>query len=298
MIGFAEAVWIRLNWSVPLEALASSCRKFLSPRSKVRSAHKETVLQFPSLSVTFSLGMLIPVPSQPLSESCSPIYSWQDKGNQRRGEDATSRRMLHSASLSLSSYSLQLKTLSWFSFHFTLIITVGKSVCHLDGDTWNGSPHGKAHAFSGCNSEPFPNFSVRNAHLLRSYMMWWSLNAYLILWNSIKLGRVIDFSIFFFSIIMKKLKSRGCCRSQKLHGCSINLDLLPEQRQTILKLGKMSIHGPSSKGITVSFSTERFQHVSRKRTKRLNGSVESKFCTLGDFCPLLDVWSSAPFSHL
>lgn len=30
------------------------------------------------------------------------------------------------------SYSLQLKTLSWFSFHFTLIITVGKSVCHLD----------------------------------------------------------------------------------------------------------------------------------------------------------------------
>lgn len=132
-------------------------------------------------------------------------------------------------------------------------------------------------------------------------MMWWSLNAYhtcLILWNSIKLGRVIDFSVFFFSIIMKKLKSRGCCRSQKLHGCSINLDLLPEQRQTILKLGKMSIHGPSNKGITVSFSTERFQHVSRKRTKRLNGSVESKFCTLGDFCPLLDVWSSAPFSHL
>ena len=165
-----------------------------------------------------------------------------------------------------------------------------------------GLPMGKPVHSLAATQSPSQNFSVRNAHLLRSYTMWLSLNAYhtcLILWNSIKLGRVVDFSIFFLSIIMKKLKSRGCCPSQKLHGCSINLDLLPEQRQTILKLGKMNIHGPSNKEITVSFSTEQFQHVSRKRTsERLNRSVESKFCTLGDFCPLMDVWSSAPFSHL
>ena len=51
--------------SVPLEALVDSCRAspFLSPRSKVRSARKETVLKLPSLSVTFPLGVLIPVPS-------------------------------------------------------------------------------------------------------------------------------------------------------------------------------------------------------------------------------------------
>ena len=160
VVGLAEAVWTRLNWSVPLKALASSCRAspFLSPRSKVRSAREETVLKLPPLSVTFALGMLIPVPSQPLSESRSLCKHNKTKETRGRGR-CHERGTLHSAFLSLSSYSLRL--LVWFSFHFTLIITVGKSVYRSDGDTWNGSPRGKARAFSGCNSEPFPKLQCQ-----------------------------------------------------------------------------------------------------------------------------------------
>lgn len=59
-----------------------------------------------------------------------------------------------------------------------------------------------------------------------------------------------------------------------------------------LKSCKINIHEHGIKEI-ISFSIDHFQCLQGWERLPLGGSVESKFCTLGDLCSLLDVWRKA-----
>lgn len=101
---------------------------------------------------------------------------------------------------------------AWFSFHFTVIISVRRSVDQLDGDTWNGSPHGKARVFSDCNSQAFPWLQTKRCLSPQKLHRVVVLNAYnisLILWNPVKLKIICFFPLSFFSVIMKTGWNQG-----------------------------------------------------------------------------------------
>lgn len=101
---------------------------------------------------------------------------------------------------------------AWFSFHFTVIISVRRSVDQLDGDTWNGSPHGKARVFSDCNSQAFPWRQPKRClspQKLHRVVVFQCLQHFPYSVESHQIEDHLLFPLSFFSIIMKTSWNQG-----------------------------------------------------------------------------------------
>lgn len=134
----------------------------------------------------------------PLSLSLKAAHSKYDPTEEARGRGEIPhiqkiQSMVLYLILVLRAFSLRL--FAWFSFHFTVIISVRRSVYRVDGDPWNGSPYGKAMDSLTPTHRCFHNFSKRDAYLPRSnrVVVLSAYNISLILWNSVKLEIICFF---------------------------------------------------------------------------------------------------------
>ena len=176
-------------------------------------------------SVTFSFRNVRHQLPLPLSERCPHQHDRAQEAGQ--GEAPQSTDTEHSACLTLSSCSFRFRFFACFSFHFTVIAGVRRRVYQVDDGTWSGSPHGKARAFCGCNSQAFPGLQRETCLPPRSYTKWlfWIITTFPLFYGIRPNWRLLIFPLSLFSIIMKNSWNQEAAvwHKWKLHGCSVTL---------------------------------------------------------------------------